>query len=277
MENFSCREPEIRAKEGAANLFGPRCNPLFYTALRTPPRRLSWNEIPDAPFCRIALSQPDREADSLLWSAIMPAGGITRWELPALDLTPGTLYSWHIEPIFAAENPAHGTTLTPLTKETSALQAHFWLLDSEAQTHVQYGLELLATSPDLEYALLAQAILLSEAGLFQEALHRVQQVKIKDPRVAQSMLADTAQSVIYRQMERHLTMQDGLPACFGIWVRNREKYHRSRVRAQMTCAQVQTPAALHERGYRRDHSTLPGENRPLSAKQQHARVPSLPV
>src|SRR5689334_11226724 len=92
-----------KEQEGAIGLFGPRCSPLFYTALLTPPHRLSWSEIPGAAFCRVTLRLSSSEGDTKpLWSALA-TNGKTTWELPTLGLTPGTLYSWRVEPLSALE------------------------------------------------------------------------------------------------------------------------------------------------------------------------------
>ena len=259
-----------KEQEGAIGLFGPRCNPLFYTALLTPPHRLSWSEIPGAAFCRMTLRLSDPEGDKEpLWSAIAAANGKSTWELPTLDLTPGTLYAWHVEPFFASEAPRD-----PEEKKGARrmqyrpdMEARFWLLDSDTLAQMKYGLGLLERSHDPEFTLLARAILLSEAGLFQDALRLVQQGTKGDSHQAHTLLRDTAQSVIYRQMERHLATQTALPACFATWVRNREQYHRSRVRAQMGKTQVPMTKMAEGRSSWHNSLVLPDAGQPLYTGQ----------
>src|SRR5579871_2780883 len=134
--------PATRVRCGETGQFGPRCTPLFYTALLTPPRRLNWSEIPGAVRCRVTLSRLDTGgAAQPQWSAFAVPNGKISWELPALDLTPGTLYAWHVEPLFAGDRRSRGGDDPDAPEGVRAphpppgMEARFWLLDADAMAH----------------------------------------------------------------------------------------------------------------------------------------------
>lgn len=204
-----------------ARRFGPNLNPLFYTALRTTPRQLRWENLyPDAPVTIGLYVLTDREAlHPLLRTGLPP--GTSACLLPDMQVEPGRVCIWRV--VFDAPDE-------PVTWE-----GRFWMLDRHQLARWERGRRVLLESGDPDFAAIGMALFLSDLQLYQEALQCVLRGPAQSRRPARALLACTAQALIYQQMHQRMqaVQQVGdiapetLPR-FACWAEQRARYYRER-------------------------------------------------
>jgi hypothetical protein len=221
--------------------YGPRSAPLFYTALREPPGRLTWEAWPQAMAYRVTVGRfTDAEPAPLI--AMTLSGETCSLSLRDLSVRPGAVYAWRVEPI-CPEAPAIGAEEEETCDAAGfSYEGRFWLLDADMTARWERGQALFEPMPDPDFRAIAQALMLAEVGLYHEALLHIRNGSVRQERQARTVLAHTAQALIYRQMAQRLEVEENRdvpggrsPACFAAWVAAREEYHRKQVTGQLPC------------------------------------------
>jgi hypothetical protein len=214
----------------ARQRYGPRSLPLFHTALQKPPERLVVRDLPFAPPYRVTLGITDSTGSIAPPETVLVSGPEIAWPLEGLSFRLGETYAWRVEPGASLPSEAAEYPLLPVQA------GRFWLLEPERLAHLEQGREALNSVADPDFAAIAMALLMTEMGLFQDALQLVRNGPARSARVPRVLLAHIVQALIYRQMGKHLAVDrasETLPACFRLWAENREQYHRSLGEAQM--------------------------------------------
>ncbi|HZP83377.1 MAG TPA: hypothetical protein VFB21_17165 [Chthonomonadaceae bacterium] len=226
--------------------FGPRSAPLFYTALRERPGKLTWEAQPGAAAYRVVVGIPESEAR--IRPLLAATTGALSVPLAGVCLEPGTVYAWRVEPVALA---------TPGSREAAAdreegdiplaeapgfwrQEGRFWRLEPDQAARWEHGCRLVSPMADPDFRNLGLALLLAEVGLYHEALLHIKNCPMAQAREARLTLAHTAQALIYKQMAQRMEAQRGaganpetLPACFYAWAQAREQYHRQKVAARL--------------------------------------------
>ncbi|HLV80004.1 MAG TPA: hypothetical protein VKT32_06955 [Chthonomonadaceae bacterium] len=228
---------KARADLAAPEHFGPRSLPLFYTALERPPERLAWEPGTHGRASRILLGacEGDGEIRPMI-ATDLPAGSAPSWSLPGLALMPGLLYAWRIE----AEREEGSDAGPP---SLPCLEGRFWLLDAGKAARLAQGRQILAQSTEPEFAPIAQALMLAELGLYQEALRHIQKDSGRRVRPAHALVGHVTQALIYRQMVQLLEREARpVPPAFALWARNREAFHRKQAEARSASGPGDSPS-----------------------------------
>jgi len=212
----------------AAAHFGPRSLPLFYTALERPPDRLIWEIEAAGEPCRVVLGCCEADGTTVpMTVGGLPAGVASSWPLKGLAMRPGGVYAWRVEIEEGKGKREKGK------EEALVLEGRFWILDAGKAARLRQGRQILAQGTEPEFGPIAQALMLAELGLYQEALRQIQSDLSGRVRPARALLGHIAQALVYRQMAQQLEREAGqVPARFYVWARNREAYHQQQADAR---------------------------------------------
>ncbi|HZO91216.1 MAG TPA: hypothetical protein VFB38_23025 [Chthonomonadaceae bacterium] len=212
--------------------YGPRSAPLFYTALREAPTRLSWESPPMDTACRVTLEMAEADGRFAPLAVTTLASDTHSLPLTGLPLRPGAVYAWRVEPAVRVEGAAE-------TEGGWWQEGRFWLLEPEMLERLDRGRQLFAETPDPDFRAIALALLMAEVGLYHEALLQIRNGPAREERPARQALSHTTQALIYRQVAQRLEQEQarggpagGPPACFHAWASAREEYYRQKVMAQ---------------------------------------------
>jgi hypothetical protein len=232
--------------------FGPRSAPLFYTALREPPGKLTWEAQPGAAAYRVVVGIP--ESETRIRPLLAATTGARSLPLAGFCLEPGTVYAWRVEPVALATPGSREAAADREERDNPLAEApefwrqegRFWRLEPDQAARWEHGCRLVSPMADPDFRILGLALLMAEVGLYHEALLHIQNSLMAQAREARLTLAHTAQALIYKQMAQRMEAQRGaganpetLPACFYAWAQAREQYHRQKVAARLG----QEPAA----------------------------------
>ena len=238
----------LQIEQEAQSPFGPQSIPLFYTALQSPPQRLLWEDSMQlaAKYGTINVTVWD-DQDAFVQVNSVHSGNYHLWPLAELDFEPGLFYHWRLgtESLadFAMQNRQKSS---PVELPVFASQAGcFWLLSTEEEDRLAKGLETVSQIAEPEYKAMAEALLMTELGLFHDAIQLVKNGPACCEQPTRTLLAHTLQALVYRKMGKHLESQGKSQPSLGsllpsalLWTRNREQYHRQRITALMQSSQT---------------------------------------
>lgn len=221
------------------SLFGPRSLPIFYTALKSVPRKFQWEDsnLNGQPRAILVTVRQNGVKQPLYSYQYEEYFGLS-FPIKEIELSPDTIYEWKIEnssePTVENTESIHNFSSQKIT----VAEGCFWILSAEKFANAHHVMNYF-NSDNPAYDRIAMALLLAEKQLFQESLILCENAIFREPRPGHSVITNYVRATIYRYMREHLSQQLAdfpmdLPVYrYAGWIESREKYHRSLVAEQI--------------------------------------------